>query len=65
MKEWKVSSSNIVDFLTRLDVLLGLKLSAHTDTVTETSNLLDGLYKRGEIEKQQEYQYAPDNCYTN
>ena len=35
--------SNIVDIYTRLEVLLGLKLSGHTDTLTEASNLIDEL----------------------
>ena len=30
--------SNIIDFYTRLEILLGLKLSGHTDTLTEASN---------------------------
>ena len=37
--------NNIVEIYTRLEVLLGLKLSGHTDTVTEASNLIDELYK--------------------
>ena len=36
--------SNIVDIYTILEVLLGLKLSGHTDTLTEASNLIDELY---------------------
>ena len=43
--------SNIIDIYTRLEVLLGLKLSGHTDTPTEASNLIDELYKIGEIQK--------------
>ena len=39
--------SNIIDIYTRLEVPLGLKLSGHTDTLTEASNLIDELYKRG------------------
>ena len=42
--------SNIIDIYTRLEILLGLKLSGHTDTLTEASNLIDELYKRGEIQ---------------
>ena len=42
--------SNIIEIWTRLEVLLGLKLSGHTDTLTEASNLIDELYKRGEIQ---------------
>ena len=50
--------SNIIDIYTRLEVLLGLKLSGHTDTLTEASNLTDELYKRGEIQKKQQYRNA-------
>ena len=32
---------NTIDFYTRLEILLGLKLSGHTDTLTEASNLID------------------------
>ena len=41
--------SNIIDIYTKLESLLGLKLSGHTDTVLEASKLIDELYKRGEI----------------
>ena len=47
--------SNIIDIYTRLETLLGLKLSGHGDTLTETSNLIDELYKRDEIENKQLY----------
>ena len=47
--------SNIIDIYNRLEVLLGLKLSGHTDTLTEASNLNDELYKRGEIQNKQQY----------
>ena len=50
--------SNIIDIYTRLEILLGLKLSGHTDTLTEASNLIDELYKLGEIENKQQYQNA-------
>ena len=53
--------SNIID--TRLEVLLGLKLSGHTNTVTEACNLLYGLYKSGEIQNEQQYRYALDNFF--
>ena len=42
--------SNIIDIWTRLEVLLGLKLSSHTNTLTEASSLIDELYKNGEIQ---------------
>ena len=48
--------SNIIDIYTRLEVLLGLKLSGHSDTLTEASNLIDELYKRGELQKKQQYE---------
>ena len=50
--------SNITDTYTRLEVLLGLKLSGHFDTLTEASNLYEGLYKRGEIQNNQQYRNA-------
>ena len=56
--------SNIFDIYTRLEVLLGLKLSGHTVTLTEASNLIDELYKRGEIENKQQYRNAVDKFTT-
>ena len=50
--------SNIIDIYTRLEILLGLKLSGHTDTLTEASNLIDELYKGGEIQNKQQYRNA-------
>ena len=41
--------SNIIDIYTRLEILLGLKISGHTDTLSEASTLIDELYKQGEI----------------
>ena len=35
--------SNIIDIYTRVEISLGLKLSGHTDTLTEASNLIDEL----------------------
>ena len=52
--------SNIIDIYTRLEVLRGLKLSGHTDTLTEASTLIDELYKRGEIQNKQQYRNALD-----
>ena len=46
--------SNIIDIYTRLEILLGLKLSGHSNTLTEASNLIDELYKRGEIQNKQQ-----------
>ena len=50
--------SNIIDIYTRLEILLGLKLSGHSDTLSEASNLIDELYKRGEIQNKQHYRNA-------
>ena len=50
--------SNIIDIYTRIEILVGLKLSGHTDTLTEANNLIDELYKRGEIENKQQYRNA-------
>ena len=53
-----IKPSNIIDIYTRLEVLLGLKISANTDTLTEASNLIDELYKLGEIQNKQQYRNA-------
>ena len=50
--------SNINDIYTKLEILLGLKLSGHTDALTEASNLIDELYKRGEIQNKQQNRNA-------
>ena len=47
-----------IDIYARLEVLLGHKLSGHTDTLTEASNLIDELYIRGEIQNKQQYRNA-------
>ena len=39
-------------------------MSGHTDTLTETSNLMDELYKRGEIQNKQQNQNALDKFST-
>ena len=38
--------SNNIDIWVRLEVLLGLKQTGHTDTVTEASNLIAEIYKK-------------------
>ena len=50
--------SKIVDIYSRLEILLGLKISGHTDTLTEGSNLIDDLYRLGEIQSRQQYRNA-------
>ena len=39
--EKTIIPSNISDIYTRLEILLGLKLSGHRNTLTEASNLID------------------------
>ena len=56
-----IITSNLFDIYTRLEILLGLKLSGHTDTLTEASILIYELYKRGEIQNKQQYRNAPNN----
>ena len=50
--------NNIIDIYTSLEILLGLKLSGHSDTLSEASNLIDELYKRGEIQNKHQYRNA-------
>ena len=52
--------SNIIDIYTRLEILLGLKLSELTDTLTEASNLIDEIDKRCEIQNELQYRNAFD-----
>ena len=39
--------SNIIDIQTKSEFLLGLKISGHTNTLTEASNLIDEFLKKG------------------
>ena len=57
--------SNIIDSYTRLEVLIGLKLSGHNNTLTEASNLINELYKRSEIQKEQQRRNVLINFQTN
>ena len=57
--------SNIIDIWTRLEVLLGLKLSGHIDILTEAGNLIEEIYKRGEIKDEQHYRNPLDKFRTN
>ena len=61
----KIIPSNIIDIFTSLEILLGLKLSGHTDTLTEASNLIDELYTRGEIQNEQHHRNALDKFHTH
>ena len=56
--------SNRIDLYTRLEILQGLKFSGHSDTPTEASNLFDTLYKRGEIQIEQQYRNALNKFQT-
>ena len=56
--------TNIIDIYTRLEILLGLKLSGHTDTLTEASNLVGEIFKRGEIQNEQQYRNALNKVQT-
>ena len=53
--------SNIIDFSTTLEVRLGLKLGGHSYNLTEACNLIDEVYRKGEIQNEQQYRNAPDN----
>ena len=52
--------SNIIDIHTGLEILIGLKLSGPTDTLTKSGNLMDELYKRVQIQNEQQYRNALD-----
>ena len=56
--------SNINDIYTKLEILLGLKLCGHSDTLTEASALIDELYKRGQIQNEQQYKNALNKFQT-
>ena len=49
---------------TRLEVLLGLKLSGFTNTLTEANNLIDELYRRSDLQTEQQCRIALDKIYT-
>ena len=56
--------SNIIDLYVTLEILLGMKLSGHTDTLTEASNLLDRLHKKCELENDQLHRNALDDFHA-
>ena len=60
-----INPSDIFDIYTRLEILLGLKLSGHSDTLTEANNLFDELYKRGEVQNEQQYRNAIEKINTS
>ena len=59
-----IMPSSIIDIYTRLEILGGLNLSGHIDTLTEASNLIDEIYKGGEMQTEREYRNAPDKIST-
>ena len=56
--------SSITNIKNRLEVSVGLKISVHTDTLTKAPNSIDELYKRDEIQNEQEYRNAFDKFHT-
>ena len=60
-----IKPTNKIDMYTRLEISLGLKFFGHTDTLTETSNIFDDLYKRGENQNKQKYRIVPNTFHTN
>ena len=59
-----VKPPNIIDIYSKIEVLLGLKLSGQSDTLTEASNSIDELYKGGEIQNKHQYQNAVNKFQT-
>ena len=57
-------SSKITDIYDRLEILQGLYFSCHSDTLTEASNLTNELYKKGEIQNEQQYRNALNKIST-
>ena len=43
---------------------MGLELSGHTDALTEASILIDELYRKGEIQNEQQYRNAINKFQT-
>ena len=62
--EKMINPTNIIDIYTRLAILVGIKLSGHTDTLREASNQNDELYNRGEIQNEHQYRIAPNKVQT-
>ena len=63
--EKNIIPSNTIDIFFTLEILLGLNISGHTDTLTEASNLIDELHKRCEIQNKQQNRNAPNKFSTN
>ena len=48
--------SSIFDNWSRSELLLGVNINEHTDTLTKASNLNEDFYRKGEIHNKQQYQ---------
>ena len=59
-----ITLSNVIGIYTRVEILLGLNLSGHTDILTVSSNLIDKLYKKREFQNQQQYRNTLDKFNT-
>ena len=59
-----IMPSNILDFWTRLEILLGLKLNDDTVTLTEASILRDEIYKKRGLQYKQQYRKSLDRFHT-
>ena len=55
---------NIINFYTRLEVLIGLKVFGHADTLKEASNIIDELDKICDIDNEQQDQNALEKFST-
>ena len=53
--------SNIIDIYTRLEISQGLKLSGHSNTLTEALSLIEWLYRMGELQNERQYRNALHN----
>ena len=56
--EKNIIPSNIIVLYTRLETLIGINISGHTNTLTEASNLIDQLYRIVEIQNEHQYRNA-------
>ena len=57
-------SSNRIHIYTRLEISPGLKFLGHSDTLREASNSSDGIYKKGEIQNEQQNRNALEKFHT-
>ena len=55
---------NIFDIYTRLEILLVLKSSGHTNTLTEASNLIDQIHRVGKIQNEEQNRNAANKFHT-